>query len=127
MNTTARSENVFPVVSIVCKATLGRLKSQMSGIMRLAIELNYRPAPNPMREITLLRAPESDETEAYDLDSVFQLIRLLPEPDRTLVATAAFTGLRKSELRGLDWQLVDEFGCISMFGRASQLQELASC
>jgi uncharacterized repeat protein (TIGR03803 family) len=91
----------------MCKATLRRLKSQMSGILRLAIELNYRPAPNPMREITLPRAPESEETEAYDLNAVFTLIRLLPEPDRTLVATAAFTGLRKSELRGLHWQDYD--------------------
>jgi integrase len=87
----------------MCKATLRRLKSQMSGILRLAIELEYRPAPNPMREISLPRAPESEETEAYDLNSVFTMIRLLPEPDRTLVATAAFTGLRKSELRGLQW------------------------
>jgi len=87
----------------MCKATLRRLKSQMSGILRLAIELEYRSAPNPMREISLPDAPESEETEAYDLDSVFRLIRLLPEPDRTLVATAAFTGLRKSELRGLQW------------------------
>jgi len=85
-------------------STLRRLKSQMSGILKLAIELDYRPAPNPMREITLPRAPESDETGAYDLDSVFTLIGLLPEPDRTLVATAAFTGLRKSELRGLHWE-----------------------
>lgn len=91
----------------MCKATLRRLKSQMSGILKLAIELGYRAAPNPMREITLPRAPESEETEAYDLDSVFLLIRLLPEPDRTLVATAAFTGLRKSELRGLHWQDYD--------------------
>jgi integrase len=87
----------------MCKATLQRLKSQMSGILKLAIELGYRAAPNPMRELSLPSAPESEETEAYDLDSVFALIRLLPEPDRTLVATAAFTGLRKSELRGLQW------------------------
>jgi integrase len=85
------------------KATLRRLKSQMSGILKLAIKRGYRAAPNPMRETSLPRAPESEETEAYDLDSVFTLIRLLPEPDRTMVATAAFTGLRKSEMRGLEW------------------------
>jgi integrase len=89
--------------SSMCKATLRRLKSQMSGILKLAIQHGYRAAPNPMRETSLPRAPGSRETEAYDLDSVFTLIRLLPEPDRTLVATVAFTGLRKSELRGLQW------------------------
>ena len=86
----------------MCKATLRRLKSQMSGILKLAIQRGYRSAPNPMRE-TSLPVTESEETEAYDLDSVFRLIRLLSEPDRTLVATAAFTGLRKGELCGLQW------------------------
>ena len=87
----------------MCKATLRRLKSQMSGILKLAIQRGFRAAPNPMRETSLPRAPESEETEAYDLDAVFYLIRSLPEPDRTLVATAAFTGLRKGELCGLQW------------------------
>ena len=31
------------------------------------------------------------------------MLELLPEPARTIVLTAAFTGLRKSELRGLTW------------------------
>lgn len=87
----------------MCKATLQRLKSQLSGILKLAIQRGYRTAPNPMRETSLPRAPESEETEAYDLDTVFYLIRSLAEPDRTLVATAAFTGLRKGELCGLQW------------------------
>jgi integrase len=33
----------------------------------------------------------------------YAMLHLLPEPDRTLVATAAFTGLRKSELKALQW------------------------
>ncbi|MCU1299108.1 MAG: phage integrase [Acidobacteriaceae bacterium] len=32
------------------------------------------------------------------------MLNLLPEPAVTVVATAAFTGLRKGELRGLDWK-----------------------
>ena len=31
------------------------------------------------------------------------MLAILPEPARTIVLTAAFTGLRKSELRGLTW------------------------
>jgi len=46
------------------KATLRRLKSQMSGILKLAIQRGYRAAPNPMRETSLPRAPESKETGA---------------------------------------------------------------
>jgi hypothetical protein len=37
----------------MCKATLRRLKSQMSGIMKLAIQHGYRAAPNPTRETSL--------------------------------------------------------------------------
>jgi hypothetical protein len=55
----------------MCKATLRRLKSQLSGILKLAIQRGYRDAPNPMRETSLPRAPESKETEAYDLDAFF--------------------------------------------------------
>ena len=87
----------------MCKATLRRLKSQLSGILKLAIQRGYRTAPNPMRETSLPRAPESKETEAYSLEQVFALVGLLPEPERTLVAVTAFTGLRKSELSGLQW------------------------
>ena len=31
------------------------------------------------------------------------MLVILPEPARTVVLCAAFTGLRKSELRGLTW------------------------
>jgi integrase len=32
------------------------------------------------------------------------MLRILPEPARTMVAVAAFLGLRRSEIRGLEWQ-----------------------
>jgi integrase len=32
------------------------------------------------------------------------MMAILPEPAKTVVGVAAFTGLRKSELRGLKWQ-----------------------
>jgi integrase len=32
------------------------------------------------------------------------MLEVLPEPAKTVVATAAFTGLRRSELRGLRWE-----------------------
>jgi integrase len=35
------------------------------------------------------------------------MIAMLKEPARTVVLTAAFTGLRKSELRGLTWDSFD--------------------
>jgi hypothetical protein len=31
------------------------------------------------------------------------MLKILPDPARTIIATAAFVGLSKSELRGLEW------------------------
>jgi integrase len=48
--------------------------------------------------------PEAEQdTYAYSLPEIKSVLAVLPEPARTIVLTAAFTGLRKSELRGLTW------------------------
>jgi len=60
-----------------------------------------------MREVGLPRAPESDETYAYSLEEIDGMLAVLPQPVFTLVAVAAFTGLRRAELRGLEWQDYD--------------------
>jgi integrase len=38
------------------------------------------------------------------LSEVLAMLRILPEPARTMVAVAAFLGLRGNEIRGLEWQ-----------------------
>ena len=35
---------------------------------------------------------------------IMQMLRLLPDPARTICAVAAFLGLRRAESRGLEWQ-----------------------
>jgi len=49
------------------------------------------------------RAPEGNETHAYSLPEVLAMLRILPDPARTIVAVAAFLGLRRGEIRGLEW------------------------
>jgi integrase len=41
------------------------------------------------------------DTYAYSLDEVKRMLAVLKEPDWTVVLTAALTGLRKGEIRGL--------------------------
>ena len=89
------------------KATLSRLKSLLSAIFKLAGAQGYRPGPNPIRETDLPRAPEGDDTYAYDLETVLAMLRLVPEPSRTAIAIAAFTGLRRGEIEGLTWESYD--------------------
>jgi integrase len=46
-------------------------------------------------------------TYAYSLDEARRILAILPEPARTMVAVAAFTGVRKSELVALKWENYD--------------------
>jgi integrase len=92
------------------KATLSRIKSQLSGMFKLACQQEFRTGQNPLTQTTLPRAPEASETHAYSLADVLQMLALLPEPARTVVGIAAFTGLRRGEISGLLWESYDPEG-----------------
>jgi integrase len=57
------------------------------------------PAPKSERE----RKIRESNNHAYTLEEVAEMLDKLPEPARTVCAVAAFTGLSRSELRGLKW------------------------
>lgn len=86
------------------KATLHKLKSILSAIFKLAIQQGYRSGPNPVRETSLPHAPEAEDTVAYNLTTVLDMLRVVPEPSRTVIAVAAFAGLRRGEIEGLLWE-----------------------
>ncbi len=84
------------------KSTLGHLKNLLSGIFRDARQLGYLDGPNPITGVRLPRSVrEMEETGAYDLNQIQRMLLVLGEPARTIVLTAALTGLRRSELMGL--------------------------
>ena len=85
------------------RSTLHHLRSLLSAIFRHAIQQGYLVGANPIREASIPSAPEGHETYAYSLQEVMQMLRLLPDPARTIVAVAAFLGLRRGEIRGLEW------------------------
>jgi len=60
-----------------------------------------------MHDVEIPKARPAGETCAYSLEEEIQMLAILPEPAATVVATAAFTGARKGELRGLTWELYD--------------------
>jgi integrase len=82
--------------------TIGHIKHLLSGIFRYAIRTGFLNGANPVRDAVLPKAKAPSETHAYSLDEVLKMIELLPEPARTIVAVAGFTGLRRGELRGLE-------------------------
>jgi integrase len=85
------------------KATLHKLKSMLSAVFKLAIQQGYRQGRNPIRETSIPRAPEADDTYAYDLETILAMLKMVPEPSRTVIGIAGFAGFRRGEIEGLEW------------------------
>ena len=82
--------------------TIAHIKHLLSGVFRYAIRTGYLNATNPARDAVLPKAKAASTTHAYSLDEISKMIELLPPVAQAVVAVAAFTGLRKGELRGLE-------------------------
>ena len=105
---TIASETVKRDGSGLAKRTLQHIKHFMSGVMTFAIqEGDVRLPANPIQLVAVPKGEETEETYAYNLDEIARMMEILPEPANTVVGTIAFTGLRKSELRGIRWQDID--------------------
>ena len=82
--------------------TIAHVKHLLSGIFRYAIRSGFLRGANPVRDAVLPKAKAPSNTHAYSLTEALTMIERLPDPARTIVAVAAFTGLRRGELRGLE-------------------------
>ncbi len=87
--------------------TLRHVKAFLSGIFRYAKRQGVLNSENPMRDVVLPRAKAAEDTYAYSLEEITQMLHVLPEPAATIVAAASFTGARKGELRGFRWEDFD--------------------
>jgi len=89
------------------RSTLGHIKHFLSGVFRYSRRQGVLHSPNPMYDVEIPKGRPAGETYAYSLEEEALMLTLLPEPAATVVATAAFTGARKGELRGFLWQNYD--------------------
>jgi len=95
-----------------------RIKNLLRGVFTWAIASEAMTGSNPMeetkaggstrkrdiRELTLREKKiRASHEHAYMLEEVAEMLDKLPEPARTVCAVAAFTGLTRSELKGLKW------------------------
>lgn len=96
--------------------TLSHVKNMLSGMFRYASRIGVVNTPNPVRDVCVPQGKSSADTYAYGLDEITRMLAVLPQPARTVVAVAAFTGLRRGELRGL--QLSDYDGEVLMVRRS---------
>lgn len=86
------------------RPTLKHIRSLLSGIFSHAKRQGYLDALNPVQNTAIPAAPEGGETHDYSLEEVTRMLIHLPEPAATIVATAAYTGASRSELRGMRWE-----------------------
>jgi integrase len=85
--------------------TMAHVKHLLGGIFRFAIAQGHLPKGtiNPVLFTETAVVPDFDG-RAYTLEEIALMLTVLAEPSRTVVAVAAFTGLRAGEIRGLSWQ-----------------------
>jgi integrase len=86
------------------KTTLQHIKSMLSGVFTHAKNEGAFDGVNPVQDARIPRnAREPGETYAYNLTQIRRILESLPLLPKAVVATASFAGLRRGELRGLEW------------------------
>jgi integrase len=87
------------------KNTMAHIKHLLSGVFGYAARQAFFNRANPVElaEIPAF-APREKEGGAYELEEINLMLNILPEPAATVVATAAYSGLRLGELQGLTWE-----------------------
>jgi integrase len=89
------------------RTTLKHIKSFLSGVFTYARRQGVISGANPMQGVSIPHGAEPEETYAYSLEEITGMLAVLTGPARVLAGTAAFTGLRRSEIRGLRWEDYD--------------------
>jgi integrase len=83
--------------------SLLRIKSAASAIFSHAKRLGFINGVNPVQGALASGRRSDFEGHAYSLADLQYFLQTLDEPARTAVGTAALSGLRESEIRGLQW------------------------
>ena len=86
------------------RTTLKHIKSFLSGVFTFARRQGVLNSANPMQGVSIPHGKEAKDTYAYPLEEITGMLAVLDGLGRVLVATAAFTALRRSEIRGLRWE-----------------------
>ncbi len=85
--------------------TLKHIRSVLSAIFTMAKQQGYFDGANPVQNSAINpNAPEPQETYAYSLNEIQDILAILPEPAATIFAVASFMGLRHGEIQGLQWE-----------------------
>lgn len=84
--------------------SLKGIKAFISGLFKEARRLGYYEGPNPAQDTRVNpNAAGPSTTHAYTLEEIQSILAHLPEPAATAFAVAAYAGLRRGEIEGLQW------------------------
>lgn len=84
--------------------SLKGIKSMISGLFKEAKRLGFYEGVNPAQDTKVRsNAPAPALTYAYSLEEIGTMLAYLPEPAATAFAVAAYAGLRRGEIEGLEW------------------------
>lgn len=94
--------------------TLLRVKSFLCAVLSFAIREGDIQPPNPLHGrgvIVIEGGLSSEDTYAYDLTEIAEMLSTLINPThQTAVTLAGFSGLSLAELRGLRWENIGRDG-----------------
>jgi integrase len=80
------------------------VRNFLSGAFRYALRLGAIRHGNPIRDAVVPKGKPKGVLHAYTVEEIQAILKVLPEPARTVVLVAALSGLRHSEIRGLKWE-----------------------
>jgi integrase len=104
-------------------ATKSKIRNLLSALFQHAIRMEWAET-NPIRAVRA-SAKRLREPDILTPEETNALIAELPEPCRTMALLAALTGLRISEVLGLQWQDVDLEGAVIRLRRGIVNQQVS--
>jgi integrase len=102
---TVHGQRLMREITGVGHVTLLRVKSLLSGVFKHAKREGFLDGENPIRDVSVPGRPKKFRGPTYELYEIEDILAAISKHKKAfaVVSTAAFTGLRMSELRGLRW------------------------
>jgi len=104
---TVHGQRIMHSIPDVGHARLLRIRAVLSAALMHAIRTGVLDGANPMHLVSVPGKPKKFKGHAYSVPEIEKMLIRTRGVARIVIATAALTGLRLSELRGLRWSDFD--------------------
>jgi integrase len=105
---TVHGQRLIATIPNVGHKTLLRVKSFLSGVITYALREGVLDGHNPMHAVKAPGRTKKFKGPVYSMEELENIAEAVDDPTAfAVISTAAFAGLRLSELRGLRWEDFD--------------------